>query len=58
MAIIIETMNEPSSCWRCPFLTEQEWLCIPANRHVYNVEQPKPKWCPVRPAPEEQDHER
>lgn len=47
MAIILKTMDKPTSCWRCPFLTEEEWLCIPAKRHVYNTDQPKPSWCPV-----------
>ena len=50
MAIIIETMDKPTSCWKCPFLTEEEWRCLAANRHVYNVEQPIPAWCPIEEA--------
>lgn len=47
MAIIIKTMDKPTSCWRCRFLTEAEWLCLACKRYVYNVEQPIPAWCPI-----------
>lgn len=47
MAIIINKMTKPTSCWRCPFLTEEEWRCLACNRHVYNIEQPLPSWCPI-----------
>jgi len=47
MAIIINEMEKPTSCWKCPFLTEAEWLCLVSKRHVYNVEQPIPAWCPI-----------
>ena len=50
MAIIIKTMDKPTSCWKCPFLTEAEWLCLVSKRHVYNVEQPIPAWCPIMDA--------
>ena len=53
MAIIINEMTKPTSCWRCPFLTEEEWLCLACNRHVYSVEQPLPSWCPIEAVDDE-----
>ena len=53
MAIIINEMEKPISCWKCPFLTEEEWLCLVSKRHVYNIEQPLPAWCPIMEQPSE-----
>ena len=58
MAVIIENFTEPATCWRCPFLTEQDWVCLVSGHYVYRSGQPKPNWCPIKTVPEEQENER
>ena len=50
---IIENFSEPTTCWSCPFLTEEEWLCLVTRHYVYRNDQPKPYWCPIKAVPEE-----
>ena len=50
--IIIENFTLPSTCWRCKFLTEEDWRCLVTDRSVYRSDAPKPKWCPLKEATE------
>lgn len=47
MATIIKNFTPAKTCWRCPFLTETEWRCLAADRHIYKSDNPKPSWCPI-----------
>lgn len=47
MATIIKNFKPSSTCWQCRFLTETEWRCLAADRHIYKDDNPKPKWCPI-----------
>ena len=51
MATIIKNFTPAPTCWQCRFLTEAEWLCLAANRHIYKSDNPKPKWCPIEEWP-------
>ena len=46
--IVIENFTLPSTCWRCKFLTEEDWRCLVTDRSVYRSDAPKPKWCPLK----------
>jgi hypothetical protein len=65
---VILVMNDPTCCANCPLLRTSRmpntWVCdIPNNNgNVDMVFEPvdidsdvKPDWCPLKPAPEEQE---
>lgn len=47
MATIIKNFIPAKTCWQCRFLTEAEWRCLAADRHIYKSDNPKPSWCPI-----------
>jgi hypothetical protein len=44
--ILIE-MDKPKICDRCRFSSYEEWYCYAAERTIYKVDRPLPKWCPL-----------
>ena len=45
--IIVKTMDEPKSCDGCYFYDDLAKYCDAANRKVYGIDRPRPRWCPI-----------
>ena len=48
MTVLIKNMDKPNSCDGCQFYDDISRYCDVANRRIYQVDRPKPNWCPVK----------
>lgn len=53
MTILIKDMDAPKSCDGCQFYDDISRYCDAANRRIYKIDQPKPRWCPIKEVDED-----
>jgi len=47
MAILIKNIDMPKTCYGCNFYDDISHYCDVANRRMYQIDNPKPRWCPL-----------
>ena len=50
MTVLIKNMDKPKSCDGCQFYDDISRYCDAANRRLYKIDQPLPRWCPIEEA--------
>lgn len=55
MAVLIKNINAAKSCDGCFFYDDMSRYCDVANRRLYMIDRPKPRWCPVVQVKEDED---
>lgn len=47
MSVLIKNMDMPKTCDGCFFYDDISRYCDVANRRLYQIDRPKPRWCPL-----------